>query len=75
MLPLFERGILADRVPLRRTATVYARFGDWFAYACLALSAGALGYALFEVNGAMLSELKRDLVDMDRRLEDLRGHL
>ena len=47
MLPLFERGILADRVPLRRTATVYARFGDWFAYACLALSAGALGCALF----------------------------
>jgi len=46
MLPLFERGILADRVPLRRSATVYTRFGDWFAYACLALSAGALGCAL-----------------------------
>ncbi|OGK88543.1 MAG: apolipoprotein N-acyltransferase [Candidatus Rokubacteria bacterium GWC2_70_16] len=46
-LPLLERGVLADRVPLRQTATVYTRFGDWFALACLAVAAGALGHSLF----------------------------
>jgi apolipoprotein N-acyltransferase len=41
-LPLLERGVLERTVPLRRRATVYTRFGDWFAYACLGLSAGAM---------------------------------
>jgi apolipoprotein N-acyltransferase len=40
-LPLLERGVLAQRVPLRAGQTFYTRYGDWFAHACLALSAVA----------------------------------
>ena len=39
-LPLFERGVLVDTVPVRRAPTVYTRFGDWLAYACVAAAAG-----------------------------------
>jgi apolipoprotein N-acyltransferase len=42
LLPMLERGVLSGTVPLRRGATVYTRLGDWFAYACLVLSAAAL---------------------------------
>jgi apolipoprotein N-acyltransferase len=37
-LPLFERGVLTARLPLRRAATFYTRAGDLFAYLCLALT-------------------------------------
>ncbi len=46
-LPLLERGVLAAPVPLRQRATLYTRYGDWFAHACLGLTAGVLGCALF----------------------------
>jgi apolipoprotein N-acyltransferase len=45
-LGLLERGVLAGRVRLRQGVTLYTRYGDWFAYACLVLAAGALGGAL-----------------------------
>ncbi len=44
-LPLFARGFLAERVPLRTRRTLYTRFGDWLAYVSLAVSAVALGAA------------------------------
>ena len=42
VLPLGSRGTLGGEVPLRRRYTFYTRFGDVFAYACAAISAGAL---------------------------------
>jgi len=42
VLPLGTRGTLSGDVPLRRQHTFYTRFGDVFAYACAAISAGAL---------------------------------
>jgi apolipoprotein N-acyltransferase len=44
-LPLFERGTLTDRVPLRARTTLYTRWGDWLAWLSLAVTAGALGAA------------------------------
>ncbi|MBI2524976.1 MAG: apolipoprotein N-acyltransferase [Candidatus Rokubacteria bacterium] len=41
-LPLFERGLLEGALPVRTRITVYTRFGDWFAYACLGLSVAAV---------------------------------
>lgn len=41
-LGLFERGVLVVTLRLRQRATFYARFGDLFAYAALAVSAAAL---------------------------------
>ncbi len=41
-LPLGRRGTLTRAVPLRRGATFYTRFGDVFAFACVAASLGAL---------------------------------
>lgn len=38
-LPLFTRGTLDGRIPLRTRQTLYTRFGDWLAYAALAVSA------------------------------------
>ena len=37
-LPLFERGMLTDRIPLRRGQTLYTRLGDWLAYLSLAVA-------------------------------------
>jgi apolipoprotein N-acyltransferase len=42
-LPLFVRGTLAGRIPLRVGETLYTRLGDWVAYLALAVSALALG--------------------------------
>jgi apolipoprotein N-acyltransferase len=41
-LPLFARGTLIGRVPLRSRETLYTRFGDWLAYLALLVSAVAL---------------------------------
>jgi apolipoprotein N-acyltransferase len=41
-LPLFVRGTLERRVPLRTRETLYTRFGDWLAYLALAVSAVTL---------------------------------
>jgi len=54
-LPLFERGVLARSVPLRTRTTLYTRFGDWLAYACLGLTAGAFGFARFRRSPAPCS--------------------
>ncbi len=45
-LPLFERGVLRGPIELRSRTTLYTRWGDWLAYACLGLSALALGLTL-----------------------------
>ncbi len=45
-LPLFERGVLRAPLELRRRATLYTRWGDWLAYACLGLSALGVGVTL-----------------------------
>jgi apolipoprotein N-acyltransferase len=44
-LGLFERGILAGRVPLRAGETLYTRLGDWLAWVALGASGAALGLA------------------------------
>jgi apolipoprotein N-acyltransferase len=41
-LPLFARGTMTGRVPLRSRQTLYTRFGDWLAYLALGVSASAL---------------------------------
>jgi apolipoprotein N-acyltransferase len=46
-LPLFERGVLGEGVPLRSGRTLYTRLGDWLAYLCLGLSALVLGVSFF----------------------------
>jgi apolipoprotein N-acyltransferase len=46
MLPLFDRGTLAERVVLRTRTTLYTRLGDWLAHGCLALGAAVLGFPL-----------------------------
>ena len=38
-LPLFVRGTLEGRVPLRVRQTVYTRLGDWLAYLAVGVSA------------------------------------
>jgi len=45
-LGLFERGVLADRVPLRQGRTLFTRLGDWVAWLSLALAAASVGAAL-----------------------------
>jgi apolipoprotein N-acyltransferase len=45
-LPLGARGTLRGEVPLRRGQTFYARFGDVFAYTCLAVTGAALAGGL-----------------------------
>jgi apolipoprotein N-acyltransferase len=46
-LPLFERGVISDGIPLRRGAeTFYTRYGDLFAYACLVAGCAGLAVAL-----------------------------
>ena len=46
-LALGERGVLTDRLPLRHRETLYARWGDWFVYACLALVGATAGFTHF----------------------------
>src|SRR5438552_17393643 len=41
-LPLFERDVMTDDVPLRTRTTLYTRFGDWIAYLALGVTAGTL---------------------------------
>ena len=43
-LGLFERGQMAGRIPLRQVTTFYTRYGDLFAWGCLGVGAGALGW-------------------------------
>jgi apolipoprotein N-acyltransferase len=45
-LGLFERGVLEKGMAIRSRTTVYTRFGDWFAYACLATAAAPFGIVL-----------------------------
>jgi apolipoprotein N-acyltransferase len=47
LLPLFATGFLSARVPQRNGTTLYTRLGDWLPYACLGLSALALGLTTF----------------------------
>jgi apolipoprotein N-acyltransferase len=44
-LPLFARGVLEHRVPLRRGETLYTRLGDWLAHLSATVSAVVLGAA------------------------------
>jgi apolipoprotein N-acyltransferase len=44
-LGLFERGVIADRVPLRHGRTLFTRVGDWVAWLSLALAAAVVGTA------------------------------
>jgi apolipoprotein N-acyltransferase len=52
-LPLFERGFLSARIPLRSRTTLYTRFGDWLAYLCLGLSAAAWAAASIRTPAAL----------------------
>src|SRR5262249_8726441 len=45
-LGLCERGVLADRVPLRQGRTLFTRVGDWVAWLSLALAAVSVGSVL-----------------------------
>ncbi|MBN1577250.1 MAG: apolipoprotein N-acyltransferase [Chitinispirillaceae bacterium] len=42
---LGERTILEGRLPLRKAATFYARYGDWFVVLCWVMVVGVLGTA------------------------------
>ena len=42
---LFERGMLAGKIPLRRVLTLYTRLGDWFVYFSLVISGVAVAAA------------------------------
>lgn len=42
-MDLYERGILAARVPLRERETLYTRFGDWVAWFGLLVSGALIG--------------------------------
>jgi apolipoprotein N-acyltransferase len=44
-LGLFQRGVIADRVPLRQGRTLFTRLGDWVAWTSLGLAALSLGVA------------------------------
>jgi len=44
-LGLFQRGVLADRVPLRHGRTLFTRLGDWVAWTSLAVAAASAGVA------------------------------
>jgi len=46
-LPLFERGVLAERVAPRARTTLYTRYGDWLAYLSLGLTGLGLGWAVW----------------------------
>jgi apolipoprotein N-acyltransferase len=46
-LSLGERGVLERPVALRDRTTIYTRFGNWFAWSCVALSAAALTSRFF----------------------------
>ena len=41
-LPLFERGVMTETVPLREVRTLYTRFGDWLAWLSLGVTGAAL---------------------------------
>ena len=45
VLGLFQRGVLVGHLVGRTRTTFYTRYGDLFAYACLGLAFGALGWA------------------------------
>ena len=44
-LDLFRVGIMTERLPVRTVTTLYTRFGDWLAYASLAVSGAVLALA------------------------------
>jgi len=43
---IFEDSVISHRVPVLKTATPYTRFGDWFAWACLAASLIRIGWSV-----------------------------
>lgn len=43
-IPLDRKDMLIASVPLNSGLTIYQRWGDWFAYACVALALGGLGW-------------------------------
>ena len=43
-IPLEEQGFLVRTVRPFRTLTAYARWGDWFAWLCVLVAAGGIGY-------------------------------
>ncbi|MBI2206562.1 MAG: apolipoprotein N-acyltransferase [Candidatus Rokubacteria bacterium] len=65
-LPLFERGLITERLPLRSVTTLYTRFGDWLAYLGLGVSAAALALAARPAN---LSRDSRSATGSPRRAE------
>jgi apolipoprotein N-acyltransferase len=44
-LPLYSRGVITDRVPLRQGRTLFGRLGDWVAWVSLAVAAVSVGVA------------------------------
>lgn len=52
-MPLFERGIMTERLPLRSRETLYTRLGDWLAYLSLAISGAALAAAAARARAAV----------------------
>ena len=43
---LFEQVVLVEDVPVRRFRTIYSRVGNLFAWLCLAVALGAVGYGI-----------------------------
>jgi apolipoprotein N-acyltransferase len=45
-MPLFDRGVMTERLDLRVGTTLYTRFGDWIAYLAMAVTAALAGVTL-----------------------------
>ena len=78
-LPLFERGTLVDTIALRTTTTLYTRFGDWLVWLSLAVTAAgcAVGSrrAPREPRAMILGDVRRELIELNRRIDEFRRHL
>lgn len=55
-LGIFKKGIISGRIAPLHTLSPYARFGDYFAYICVLISAISLLIALFSHNQCALPE-------------------
>jgi apolipoprotein N-acyltransferase len=61
LLEPFTEGYLPGKIPVYdKAATIYTRFGDWFAWLCLVLSAGSLAAGLCLRLGRKPAGLRKD---------------
>ena len=82
-LPRKERGALVAPYALTSVTTFYTRHGDWFAWLCAIISAGALRHALRALSGKrqesrsilMNQELEQEYGSLNKKVRELREYL